>query len=236
MCAKRSLPGGGSLGPGKKSRLDVDLVMMKIRQEYNERCSCRKNFKLCTIMQHMLYAYIDNRTLVDRRINELVESGRLRAIRLGIQDEETALVDLEEYVQFCLIKPKNLALMEKFVGMVNLHPSQVYTREELSEVFSEKDVSELVQMGVLTRRNIIGSYWLSVPGIGKFVKSLEKGRKALQLHLRRSKFKQLLRTSLEEKKFSQSNLSSTFLIDDAIGIDAVTVVESTCGAMLRLND
>jgi len=187
-------------------------------------------------MQHMLYAHLDNRTLVDRRVNELIESGRLRAIRLGTLDEETALVDLEEYVQFCLSKPKNETVMKKFLDMVKLQPSQVYSREQFAEKFSEHDVTELVQMGVLTRRNIIGSYWLSAPGIGKFVRCLEKGRKALLLHLRKSKFKQLLRRSIEEKKFTQSNLSSTFLIDDAIGIDAVDVVESTSGAMLRLND
>lgn len=52
-------------------------------------------------MQHMLYAHLDNRTLIDRRVNELIESGRLRAIRLGTLDEETALVDLEvRHVQF----------------------------------------------------------------------------------------------------------------------------------------
>lgn len=49
------MPGGGNPCPEKRSCLDVDLVLMKIRQEYNERCPCKKNFKLCTVSRRQAW-------------------------------------------------------------------------------------------------------------------------------------------------------------------------------------
>lgn len=85
----------GAPASAKKSRFDVDLVLLNLRNEYLKRCPCREDFPLVIVLQHQLYAYFTNRTLVDRRIEELVESGRLRAVRMGAAEDETALVDFE---------------------------------------------------------------------------------------------------------------------------------------------
>lgn len=83
---------------------------------------------------------------------------------------------------------------------------------------------------------IAGSYWLSIPGVGEFIRHLEAGRKALQQALKKTKFKQILRDDLEKKKLGRTRLSVCYLVDDAIGRDLIEVTETTSGHLLTLSD
>lgn len=104
---RSSLLSGNSAA--KVSRFDVDLVLLNLRDEYSKRCACKEDFPLIIVLQHQLYAHFPNRTLVDRRIEELVQSGRLRAVRMGAAEDETALVDFEVFKCVALSQLANVA-------------------------------------------------------------------------------------------------------------------------------
>lgn len=50
---------------------------------------------------------------------------------------------------------------------------------------------QLVRAGLLTVRDL-GSWWISVPFAGNFIKAYKKGKRALTLTLKRARFKEIL--------------------------------------------
>ena len=81
--------------------------------------------------------------------------------------------------------------------------------------------SALVRHGVLLPRDVgkNKSWWFGIPGVSPFIKSLIKGRSAVQQMLKRSKFNELLQSELETRKFSASKLSMIYHIHDLVGSD-----------------
>ncbi len=63
------------------------------------------------------------------------------------------------------------------------------------------------------------SWWLAIPGISPFIKSLSKGRSAIQQMVKRSKFSELLCSELETRKVSVSKLPVEYHIHDLVGSD-----------------
>jgi hypothetical protein len=51
---------------------------------------------------------------------------------------------------------------------------------------------QLVKAGVLTVRDV-GSWWLAIPSAGLYMKSFNRGRKAVLTMIRKSKYKEILR-------------------------------------------
>ena len=51
---------------------------------------------------------------------------------------------------------------------------------------------QLVKASVLTVRDV-GSWWLSIPNAGIFMKSFSRGRKAVITMIRKSKYKEILK-------------------------------------------
>jgi len=234
----------------KRSCIDIDQLIEDLFNEFPKRSedgldtpSERKTkFNLpCIVMQHQLYAYFDNRTFVDKRVEDLVRNGKLRAIRMGRTEDETALVQIEQYLEHCRMAAEatkaSIQTVNKFLQVVKSHGEVCFSKEFLEGAhFSTKQISELIQAGVLTLRKIVGSYWLSIPNVGEFIKHLENGRKQLVLTVRKTKFKQIHRTELSERKIAKSKLPIKYLIDDIIGLDLVEKMDSTTGDVLRLND
>lgn len=84
--------------------------------------------------------------------------------------------------------------------------------------------STLVRHGVLLLRDVGkagNSWWLGVPGISPFIKSLTKGRSMVQQILRRSKYNEVLERELETRKLNVSKLSMEYHIHDLTGSDLV---------------
>ena len=78
--------------------------------------------------------------------------------------------------------------------------------------------------GVLLVRDVgktSSSWWFAIPGVSPFIKSLTKGRSMVQQVLRKSKYKELLQSELESRKFSVSKLNMEYHIHDLIGSDLV---------------
>lgn len=82
--------------------------------------------------------------------------------------------------------------------------------------------SALVRHGVLLPRDVgktNRSWWLGIPGISPFIKSLVKGRTSVEQAVRRSKFKELLESELASRKLKVSKLRVEYHIHDLIGCD-----------------
>ena len=97
-------------------------------------------------------------------------------------------------------------------------------------------ITLLIRSGLLTRRTSVhGGYWISVPNVGVFVKSLNAGRKRLLGIVRRRKRSEMLQWDLEKVKLpKKTTLGTPFHLRDALGSGVFEQVETTCGPLLRL--
>ena len=79
-----------------------------------------------------------------------------------------------------------------------------------------------MRLGVLLPRDVgkkNKSWWLAIPSVSPFVKSLVKGRSAVQQIVKRSKFNELLWSELETRKLGVSKLPVEYHIHDLVGSD-----------------
>ena len=99
----------------------------------------------------------------------------------------------------------------------------------------ESCVTLLVRCGLLTRRmSMYGGYWLSIPNIGIFVKSLRAGRKQLAGIVKRRRRCEILQWDLEKMKLpKKTTLGMKYHLRDAIGSGFFDQIETTCGPLLR---
>ena len=84
--------------------------------------------------------------------------------------------------------------------------------------------STLVNRGVLLLRDVMKnscSWWFAIPGVSPFIKSLMKGRDMVLQILKKSKYKELLRSELLGRKLTVSKLPMEFHVHDIIGADLV---------------
>ena len=72
------------------------------------------------------------------------------------------------------------------------------------------------------------SWWFAIPGVSPFIKSLTKGRSMVQQMLKKSKYKELLRSELMGRKMTVSKLSMEFHLHDVIGADIVEWYDCVC--------
>jgi serine/threonine-protein kinase 19 len=79
-------------------------------------------------------------------------------------------------------------------------------------------IRTLIAIGALLLRDV-NTYWISVPNIGIFVKSIIQGRKEVVSLLKRQKWNEMLLKDLIKKKLRYSNLDMSFHIKDMIGKD-----------------
>ncbi|UYV78893.1 STK19 [Cordylochernes scorpioides] len=147
------------------------------------------------VMRHQIYSFVPNRTLVDKHLNELREANTLRLFRMGEGEEEFAVISLPDLCD--------------------------HIRRSASDTPTLR--SELMQNGVLTRRTEPGSWWLSLPGAGKFVKALEAGRRASLSMIRRTQYKEMLESEFLARRLPRSALLGIkYHLHDLIGADLVS--------------
>ena len=78
--------------------------------------------------------------------------------------------------------------------------------------------------GVLLVRDIgdnSASWWFAIPGVSPFIKSLTKGRSMVQQMLKKTKYKEMLKSELMGRKLSVSKFSMEFHLHDLVGADIV---------------
>nr|KAF6463238.1 serine/threonine kinase 19 [Molossus molossus] len=109
-------------------------------------------------------------------------------------------------------------------------------QDQMTQTFGFRDmeITQLVNAGVLTVRDA-GSWWLAVPGAGRFIKHFVKGRQAVLGMVRKAKYRELLLSELLGRRAPASvRLGLAYHVHDLIGAQLVDCVSTTSGTLLRL--
>ena len=191
------------------------------------------------VLRHQVYAVVHDKTTVDRELERLQEENKVRLFKLSTGADDYAITSLEKLeVHLQKVSPEDCKeTVEKFFFRVLRSYNDVaIDKKRLSgeKGFTEKEVSQLMSSGLLTVQDV-GSYWLSVPGLGSFMRHFLKGRDCVLRTLRTAKYNEIMQSELEFKKLSACKLGIKFHILDLIGAELVTSVVTTSGPLLRLN-
>ncbi|KAM5146719.1 inactive serine/threonine-protein kinase 19 [Mantella aurantiaca] len=193
-------------------------------------------------LRHQMYSMIQDRTSVDRLLSSLQQEGEVCLVQPGF-DPDTFLVVMSEDLRAAVIRSvdetSRAAIVQKFLDSSLFSSSKIsYDREEMMHKnrFSDREITQLVNAGLLTVRDA-GSWWLSVPGAGKFVSHFIKGRKALVSQISKSRYKEVLLTDLSTRKPPVAlRLGMEYHIHDIIGAGLVDCIPTASGTLLRLSD
>lgn len=194
------------------------------------------------VLKHQLYSLHNDKTSVDKQVNELRENGELLMFQLGFDSEAFALVFAEDYRAKVLqgeAGRETLGTVEKFLARLIPSCSDLsFNKEKMLKefLFTDSEITQLVKSGVLTVRDA-GSWWLSIPNSGKFIKYFIKGRKAVLGMVKKSKYGEILKTELEGRRTtSQVKFQMKYHIHDLIGAELVECIQTTSGTLLRYVD
>ncbi|XP_064622255.1 inactive serine/threonine-protein kinase 19-like [Lineus longissimus] len=196
------------------------------------------------IVKHQLYSMITNRTLADKQLGELRTRGDVRMFKMSTSEaDEFCLVFTEDYKRHVILHTvksgANLALVERFFDTVIKEcPDISFDKQKLMTQykFKEEEIHQLIKCGVLNTRDV-GSWWLSIPDLGIFIKSFLRGRKAVITMIRKSKYREILQQDLETRKLPKvARLGMMYHIHDIIGADLVDWICTTSGRLLRLTE
>ncbi|KAM4716511.1 inactive serine/threonine-protein kinase 19-like isoform 1-T1 [Anableps anableps] len=194
------------------------------------------------VLKHQLYSIHNDKTLVDKEVNKLQESGELLMFQLGFDSEAFGLVFASDYKAKVLAGEEGKATrttVEKFLEKVVSSCADLsFTKDKMLRefLFTDSEITQLVKSGVLTVRDA-GSWWLSIPNSGKFTKYFIQGRKAVLGMVKKSKYNEVLRADLEERRTtSQVKFPMKYHVHDIVGAELVESIPTTSGILLRFAD
>ncbi|KAE8585308.1 hypothetical protein XENTR_v10021273 [Xenopus tropicalis] len=178
-------------------------------------------------LKHQLYSLLQDRTAVDRLLSSLQQKGEVCLVQTGFDPDTFMVVMTDDLRRTALSSSEGgsrATVVRKFLDCdLLLSPKISYGRDEvmMKHRFSDGEITKLVRAGLLTVRDA-GSWWLAVPGAGRFITHFIKGRKALLSQIRRSRYKEVLLTDLSTRKAPPNlRLGMEFHIHDIIGAGLV---------------
>ncbi|XP_072225273.1 serine/threonine-protein kinase 19 [Leuresthes tenuis] len=194
------------------------------------------------VLKHQLYSIHNDKTLVDKEVSKLREHGELLLFQLGFDAEAFGLLFASDYKAKVLAGEEGKvtrATVEKFLEKVVSSCTDLsFSKDKMLRefLFTDSEITQLVKSGVLTVRDA-GSWWLSIPNSGKFTKHFIKGRKAVLGMVKKSKYSQVLKAELEERRTtSHIKFDMKYHIHDIVGAELVESIPTTSGTMLRFVD
>ncbi|XP_076458725.1 winged helix repair factor 1-like [Babylonia areolata] len=195
------------------------------------------------LLKHQLYSVVKNRTLVDRQLNELRANGEIKLFKLGPDTSSLSIVFSDDYRNHVLKVLADLSvdclIVDKVLKRILDQSTDVsLDKDTLVQIycFSDSEITQLVKASILTVRDV-GSWWLSIPNAGVFMKSFTRGRKALLTMIRKSKYKEILRGDLEQRQWPKvARLGISYHIHDIMGADLVDCIDTNSGELLRLRE
>ncbi|XP_066498655.1 serine/threonine-protein kinase 19 [Hoplias malabaricus] len=194
------------------------------------------------VFKHQLYSLHSDKTLVDKQVNELRDKGELLVFQLGFDSGAFALVFHADYRAKVLAGEAGrdtLGTVEKFLDKVLPVCSDLsFSKDKMLKqfLFTDSEITQLVKSGVLTVRDA-GSWWLSIPNSGRFTKYFIQGRKAVLSMVKKSKYNEILKNDLEERRTpSQVKMHIKYHIHDIVGAELVECIQTTSGTLLRFVD
>lgn len=194
------------------------------------------------VLKHQLYSLTSDKTMVDKDVNKLREQGELLMFQLGFDSEAFGLVFASDFKAKVLAGEEGRNTKEtvqKFLDKVVSSCTDLsFSKDQMLRdfTFTDTEITQLVKSGVLTVRDA-GSWWLSIPNMGKFTKYFIQGRKAVLNMVKKSKYNEVLKADLEERKTpAQVKFHMKYHIHDMVGAELVESIPTTSGILLRFVD
>ncbi|XP_040844340.1 serine/threonine-protein kinase 19 [Ochotona curzoniae] len=194
------------------------------------------------VLRSQVYSLLPDRTAADRQLKELQEQGEIRIIQLGFDLDAHGIVFTEDYrtrvLKACDGRPYAGAVHKFLTSVLPVCGDLSFQQEQMTQTFGFRDpeITHLVNAGVLTVRDA-GSWWLAVPGAGKFIKYFVKGRQAVLGMIRKAKYRELLLSELLGRRAPAAvRLGLNYHVHDLIGAELVDCVATTSGTLLHLPD
>uniref|UniRef100_A0A8C3F375 Serine/threonine kinase 19 n=1 Tax=Chrysemys picta bellii TaxID=8478 RepID=A0A8C3F375_CHRPI len=132
------------------------------------------------VLKHQLYSLVRDRTAVDRQLSRLKDEGLIRLFQLGFDSDVFGVAFTQDYTAKVLQSvagKEHAGTVRRFLETAFAScPELSYDNGRMLRDFGfrDPDITQLVNAGVLTVRDA-GSWWLAVPGAGRFVKCFIKG-------------------------------------------------------------
>ncbi|XP_017377822.1 serine/threonine-protein kinase 19 [Cebus imitator] len=191
-------------------------------------------------LRSQVYSLVPDRTVADRQLKELQEQGEIRIVQLGFDLDAHGIIFTEDYrtrvLKACDGRPYAGAVQKFLASVLPACGDLSFQQEQMTQTFGFRDseITHLVNAGVLTVRDA-GSWWLAVPGAGRFIKYFVKGRQAVLGMVRKAKYRELLLSELLGRRApAVVRLGLTYHVHDLIGAQLVDCISTTSGTLLRL--
>ncbi|XP_048465325.1 serine/threonine-protein kinase 19 isoform X3 [Rhincodon typus] len=127
------------------------------------------------VLKHQLYSIVKDKTTVDRQLNELKDLGHVRIFQFGFDTDVFGIVFTEDYrskVLAATAMKETASTVQRFLDTVLNSCTDIgFNKDKMLKEFSfhDQEITQLVNAGLLTVRDV-GSWWLAIPGAGRFVK------------------------------------------------------------------
>ncbi|XP_063522128.1 inactive serine/threonine-protein kinase 19 isoform X4 [Pongo pygmaeus] len=192
------------------------------------------------VLRSQVYSLVPDRTVADRQLKELQEQGEIRIVQLGFDLDAHGIIFTEDYktrvLKACDGRPYAGAVQKFLASVLPACGDLSFQQDQMTQTFGFRDseITHLVNAGVLTVRDA-GSWWLAVPGAGRFIKYFVKGRQAVLGMVRKAKYRELLLSELLGRRAPVVvRLGLTYHVHDLIGAQLVDCISTTSGTLLRL--
>ncbi|XP_070312860.1 inactive serine/threonine-protein kinase 19 isoform X1 [Odocoileus virginianus] len=149
---------------------------------------------------------------------------------------DRTVADRQLVLKACDGRPHAAAVQKFLASVLPACGDLSFQQDQMTQTFGFRDpeITQLVKAGVLTVRDA-GSWWLAVPGAGRFIKYFVKGRQAVLSMVRKAKYRELLLSELLGRRAPASvRLGLAYHVHDLIGAQLVDCVSTTSGTLLRL--
>jgi hypothetical protein len=239
--------------------LNLSKSVTSTLDELRKLCLSPANFELPRILfLNQLYAVHNDRTGVDREIDRLKRANCLLMFKYdsaSTQQNEICICAMDDFVEHVC----DLFDQSSHAGALGAHKRQqvkssiIKILKQIKELsvdstqlrvdfnLSDADITLLIQLGLLTIKSsnrMLTSYWLSIPGIGKFKRVIEQSRRLLINSLRKNKYNEINSTHLNvmsnNKLFKLVGLP--YLVVDMIGSGLIRRIDSPIDLVLKLNE
>ncbi|XP_023378864.1 serine/threonine-protein kinase 19 isoform X3 [Pteropus vampyrus] len=208
-------------------------------------------------LKSQVYSLVPDRTAADRQLvrgasatdrsrtqnpqsKALQEQGEIRIIQLGFDLDAHGIIFTEDYknrvLKACDGRSYAGAVQKFLASVLPACGDLSFQQDQMTQTFGFRDteITQLVNAGVLTVRDA-GSWWLAVPGAGRFIKYFVKGRQAVLGMVRKAKYRELLLSELLGRRAPAAvRLGLAYHVHDLIGAQLVDCVSTTSGTLLRL--
>eukprot|EP00245_Coleochaete_scutata_P004603 TRINITY_DN17349_c0_g1_i2.p1 TRINITY_DN17349_c0_g1~~TRINITY_DN17349_c0_g1_i2.p1 ORF type:complete len:294 (-),score=47.37 TRINITY_DN17349_c0_g1_i2:119-1000(-) len=204
------------------------------------------------VLRTQLYNSINDRTIVDRELEDLRCKKVVRVFKLATAKDDYAVMLSHDYLhqvdgQRRYMEAKHgaefLPALDWFLSHVLpnccdvdiTHRKLVELLSSSGEMVKEKHVSFLINAGLLMRKMVDGSaFWFSIPDAGSLLKSLVRGREEIVGLLKKRKYREMLQSELEKRKLRFTELGMRFHLRDMLGSTTLLSIPTNVGPLIRL--